>query len=177
MSSIKRLSAGALAAGLSYCVCAAANHQSAEWSKVPVILSRIKAPTFPNREFNITKFGAVPSSRNDATAAIRRAIEACAKAGGGRVIVPPGEYVTGPLHLKSNVELHLQRQATLKFTTNTEAYLPTVLTRFEGMECYNYSPLIYAFDQENIAVTGEGTLDGQASDENWWQWKGKKKTD
>ena len=171
-----KASAAVLAAVLSFAVCAAPSRHSAEWAKVPEILSRIKAPTFPNREFNITRFGATPSGNDDATAAIRKAIEACAKAGGGRVVVPPGEYLTGPIHLKSNVELHLQRQATLKFTTNTEAYLPVVLTRFEGMECYNYSPLIYALDQENIAVTGEGTLDGQASDENWWQWKGKKKT-
>src|SRR5207247_1686494 len=54
------------------------------------------------------------------------------------------------------------------------AYLPTVFTRFEGMECYNYSPLIYAFEQHDIAVTGPGMLDGQASDDNWWEWKGKK---
>jgi polygalacturonase len=70
------------------------------------------------------------------------------------------------------VELHLDSQATLKFSTDPKAYLPVVFTRFEGMECYNYSPLIYAFEQVNVAVTGEGTLDGQASDENWWQWKG-----
>jgi unsaturated rhamnogalacturonyl hydrolase len=76
--------------------------------------------------------------------------------------------------LRSNVELHLDRGAVLKFTTDPKAYLPAVFTRFEGMECYNYSPLIYAFEQENIAVTGEGLLDGQAADQNWWQWKGKK---
>jgi unsaturated rhamnogalacturonyl hydrolase len=88
--------------------------------------------------------------------------------------VPVGEFLTGPIHLRSKVELHLERGAVLKFTTDARAYLPAVLTRFEGMECYNYSPLIYADGQEDVAVTGEGLLDGQAGDENWWRWKGKK---
>ena len=61
--------------------------------------------------------------------------------------------------------------ATLKFIPDPAKYLPVVFTRFEGTECMNYSPLIYAFEQENIAVTGKGTLDGSASNENWWAWK------
>ncbi len=112
--------------------------------------------------------------KTDCTDAIRKAIAACAQAGGGRVVVPDGRFLTGPIHLRSNVELHLADNAVLEFTTNATAYLPAVFTRFEGMECYNYSPFIYAFEQENVAVTGKGLLDGQASDENWWQWKGKK---
>jgi polygalacturonase len=145
-----------------------------EWAQLPEILARIRAPVFPAREFRITAFGAVAGGKADCTEAIARAIAACAQAGGGRVVVPAGEFLTGPIHLKSQVELRLEREATLKFTTDSKAYLPAVLTRFEGMECYNYSPLIYAFSQENVAVTGEGLLDGQASDGNWWQWKGKK---
>lgn len=144
---------------------------ASQWSRVPEILHRIQAPSFPAREFVITKFGAVSDGKSDCTAAIGKAIEACQKVG-GRVVVPEGEFLTGAIHLKSNVELHLAQGATLKFSTDPKAYLPVVFTRFEGMECYNYSPLIYAFEQENVAVTGEGTLDGQASDENWWQWKG-----
>ena len=145
-----------------------------EWAQLPKILARIKAPVFPAREFRITSFGAVADGQSDCTGAIAKAIAACVQAGGGRVIVPAGEFLTGPIHLKSKVELHLERGAVLKFTTDSKAYLPAVLTRFEGMECYNYSPLIYAFAQENVAVTGEGLLDGQASNENWWQWTGKK---
>jgi len=144
-----------------------------EWAQLPKILARIRAPVFPQREFPITSFGAAADGQSDCTGAIAKAITACAQAGGGRVIVPAGEFLTGPIHLKSNVELHLERGAVLKFTTDPKAYLPAVLTRFEGMECYNYSPLIYALAQENVAVTGEGVLDGQASDENWWRWKGK----
>src|SRR5262249_10106294 len=105
----------------------------------------------------------------DASKAIAAAIDACNKAGGGRVVVPAGEGLTGAITLKSNVDLHVAKDATLRFSTNPADY-PTVFTRWEGVECMNYSALIYAFGQENIAVTGEGTLDGQASEENWWGW-------
>ena len=145
---------------------------ASQWHQVTEILSRIHPPKFPTHDFPITEFGAKPDGKTDCTQAIRKAIDACHKAGGGRVVVPAGEFLTGPIHLQSNVELYLARGATLKFTTDPKAYLPSEFTRFEGMECYNYSPLIYALEQENIAVTGEGTLDGQASDGNWWQWKG-----
>lgn len=142
-----------------------------QWRQVTEILDRIRAPIFPANEFVITEFGAIGDGKSDCTTAIGKAIEACHKVR-GRVVVPEGEFLTGPIHLRSNVELHLNRGATLKFATDPKAYLPVVYTRFEGMECYNYSPLIYALEQENVAITGEGTLDGQASDENWWQWKG-----
>jgi unsaturated rhamnogalacturonyl hydrolase len=145
-----------------------------EWAQFPEILARIQAPVFATREFPITSFGAVADGKSDCTHAIAKAIAACVQAGGGQVVVPSGEFLTGPIHLKSQVELHLEREAVLKFTTDAKAYLPALLSRFEGMECYNYSPLIYAFAQENVAVTGEGLLDGQASNENWWRWKGKK---
>jgi len=144
---------------------------ASQWSHATEILERIRVPKFPVHAFVITDFGAVGDGKSNSTIAITKAIEACHKAG-GKVVVPEGEFLTGPIHLQSNVELHLDRDATLKFTTDPKAYLSVAFTRFEGMECYNYSPLIYAFEQENVAVTGDGTLDGQASDENWWQWKG-----
>lgn len=80
-------------------------------------------------------------------------------------------FLSGALRLKSNVELHLAQGAVIKFSQNPEDYLPVVLTRFEGVELYNYSPLIYAYEAENIAITGKGTLDGQGDDEHWWPWK------
>lgn len=147
---------------------------SKEWEQAAAILARIKAPVFPSQEFPITKFGAAADGKSDASQAIAQAIEACHKAGGGSVIVPAGEYLTGPIQLKSGVNLHLDHGATLKFKTDPAAYLPAVRSWFEGMECYNYSPLIYAYEVQNIAVTGEGTLDGQADETNWWPWKGKK---
>src|ERR1700690_4077140 len=145
--------------------------EPAGWAQAPEILARIQAPGFPARDFVITNYGAVADGRTDCTAALGRAIAACAKAGGGRVVVPAGEFFTGAIHLKSGVNLHFETNAVLKFSTDPKAYLPAVFTRFEGTECYNYSPLIYACGQKNIAVTGEGTLDGQADESNWLHWK------
>jgi polygalacturonase len=142
------------------------------WELVPSILDRIRPPTFPERDFDITRYGAVGDGAADCTDAFRRAIASCHDAGGGRVVVPPGRFVTGPIHLRSNVNLHVSRGATIAFSRDPRRYLPVVLTRFEGVEVMNYSPLIYALDQENIAITGEGTLDGQADAVHWWPWKG-----
>ena len=133
-------------------------------------LARIKAPTFPDRDFVITAYGAKPGS--DCTGAIRAAIDACNQSGGGRVVVPAGEWLTGAIQLKSNVNLHVVEGATLRWTFDLTKY-PVVFTRWEGVECMNYSPLIYAFGQENIAVTGEGTLDGGADWNTWWDWNKK----
>ncbi len=134
------------------------------------ILSRIKPPTFPNRDFEITRFGAVSDRQTKSTDAIRKAIAACASAGGGRVVIPNGSFLTGAIHLESNVNLHLSEGAVLLFSRDPKDYLPLVYTRFEGTECMNYSPFLYAFEKENIAITGTGTLDGQADAEHWWPW-------
>jgi len=142
-----------------------------EWNQVPEILDRIVAPQFPARYLSITNFGAVADSPSDCTLAIGRAINACAAAGGGHVVIPAGEFFTGAIHLKDNVDLHLETNSVLKFSTDPKAYLPAVFTRFEGTECYNFSPLIYALGQTNVAVTGDGTLDGQADATNWLAWK------
>lgn len=141
--------------------------------RMGAILDRIKPPRFPDREFAITRFGAKPGVETDSTQAIRQAVEACSKAGGGRVVVPAGVYLTGAIHLKSGVNLHVTRDATLKFSTEPGQFLPVVPTRWEGSDLMNYSPLIYAYEQNDIAVTGEGTLDGQAGCEAWWPMAGK----
>ncbi|HEX2205075.1 MAG TPA: glycoside hydrolase family 28 protein [Longimicrobium sp.] len=146
------------------------------WDRVPSILARIVSPIFPDRGFAITRYGAVGDGRTDCTAAFRDAIAACASAGGGRVVVPEGRFLTGPIHLRSNVNLHVVRGGTIAFSQDPRAYLPAVFTRWEGMEMMGYSPLIYAFEQENVAITGEGTLDGQADETHWWPWKGAWKT-
>ncbi len=141
------------------------------WEQVPEILKKIVAPKFPDKEFNIIKYGAISDGKTLCTKAFKKAIEACNKAGGGVVIVPEGEFLTGAIHLKSNVNLHVSKNAVLKFSINPKDYLPVVQARWEGVDLMNYSPLIYAYGQENIAVTGDGILDGQASNENWWKWK------
>jgi polygalacturonase len=144
------------------------------WELAAQILKRIQPPIFPERDFDVTTFGAVADDKTTCTEAFRKAVEACHAAGGGRVVVPAGRFLTGPIHLKSNVNLHLADEATLLFSTDPKDYLPPVFSRFEGVECMNYSPLIYAFEQENVAVTGKGKLDGQADNKHWWPWKGRK---
>jgi polygalacturonase len=137
------------------------------------IVSRIKPPVFPNRDFDITRYGASNDGRADSTEAIAKAIDACASAGGGRVLVPDGVFVTGAIRLKTDVNLHLADQAMLRFSPDPKHYLPAVFTRWEGTECINYSSFIYAFEQTNLAITGLGTLDGQADCEHWWPWVGR----
>lgn len=141
------------------------------WSEVDRILARIVPPTFPDRDLLVTGFGAVGDGRTDCSKAFAEAVAACQAAGGGRVVVPAGRFVTGPIHLKSGVNLHVSDGATIAFSTDARRYLPVVFTRWEGVELMNYSPLIYAFGQTNIAVTGPGTLDGQADATHWWPWK------
>ncbi len=147
------------------------------WARLPELLARVVPPTFPAREFRITDFGAVPGATADAGEAIRAAVEACRAAGGGRVVVPGGVWLTGPVRLRSGVELHLEKGATLRFTSDPARYLPPVLTRFEGVEVMGYSPLVYAQGEESVAVTGEGTLDGGAGPDAWWPWKKSQKPD
>ncbi len=138
------------------------------WKKMEQVLERITEPEFPDKDFLITDFGAVEGGELICTDAFNEAIAACNSAGGGRVVVPEGKFLSGAIHLLDNVELHLEDGAIIAFSTNEADYLPVVVTRWEGMELYNYSSLIYAYEKSNIAVTGKGLLDGQASDENWW---------
>ncbi len=147
---------------------------AAGWDLVPEILGRIVPPTFPERRFDIRTYGAVGDGTTDCTQAFARAVEACRAAGGGRVMVPPGRWLTGPIRLRSRVNLHVMKDATVAFSQDPRAYLPAVPTRWEGMELMGYSPLIYALDERDVAVTGEGVLDGQADTTHWWPWKGGK---
>lgn len=113
---------------------------------------------FPDKDFPITRFGAKQGDVGANTKAFAKAMAACNKAGGGRVVVPSGEWLTGPVHFQSNCNLYLSEGATLVFDDNPELYLPAVQVSWEGAECMNYSPLLYAFGCENIAVTGQGTI-------------------
>ncbi|MDR1382091.1 MAG: glycoside hydrolase family 28 protein [Tannerella sp.] len=139
------------------------------WAGCEKTEKQIRKTSFPERVYNITDFGARADDRESLChEAINRAIIACSHAGGGTVVVPEGEFHTGPVVLKSNVNLHLEEGACLRFSPERYLYENRALTRWEGIDCYNYQPLIYACGESNIAITGKGVIDGQGSNENWW---------
>ncbi len=162
----------ALSPWLSACSTSSDNNPSDPWNQLEAIRARIQPPTFADQDFLITAFGAISGKEHDASVAIQSAINACHQAGGGRVVVPAGEFYCGPLVLKSNVNLHLQQDATLRFYPEPERYVGPVFTRWEGTELMGNQPLIYAYQQQNIAITGKGTLDGMADKDHWWPWTG-----
>jgi polygalacturonase len=134
------------------------------WDAANQIVAETTLPKIPDRTFTVTDaaFGAKGDGKADNTNAFKKAIAACTAAGGGHVVVPSGTYVTGAIELKSNVDLHLESGSTLKFS-GTAANFPIVLTRYEGIECMNRSPMIYANGAHDIALTGSGTLDAGAT--------------
>lgn len=158
-----------------FCVCACLTPAHAQipqeiWKGSDEIEAQIKQVSFPERTYNIKDFGAREGDNGEVYCheAINLAITTCSLEGGGTVVVPAGEFITGPITLKSNVNLHLEEGACLKFAPEKYLYMPAVLTRWEGLDCYNYHPLIYAYGESNIAITGKGTIDGQGSNETWW---------
>ncbi|WP_130733801.1 glycoside hydrolase family 28 protein [Flavobacterium sp. J27] len=136
------------------------------------ILKNVTEPQFKSDVFNVVDFGAIADGKTLNTNAIEKAIQKCSRNGGGVVLIPNGKFLTGAIHLESNVNLHLEDNAEVLFSTNPDDYYPLVHTSFEGIELLNYSPLIYAYQKNNIAITGKGTFNGQANETNWWPWKG-----
>ncbi|MFZ2193129.1 MAG: glycosyl hydrolase family 28 protein, partial [Candidatus Moraniibacteriota bacterium] len=128
----------------------------------------IKQPFFNSKNCNIVDYGARVNDKDANTQAIARAIDDCSNAGGGKIIIPKGQWLTGPIKLKSNINLHVQKNAEILFSTELNDYLPVVFSRFEGIEYYNYSAPIYANDCTNLAITGEGKINGQA-EKLWWE--------
>ena len=143
------------------------------WSTKELIEKNVLQTHFLDKVYNVNDFGAVADNITLNTAAFNKAIKTCSANGGGKVVVPIGKYLTGPIHLESNVNLHLENGSEILFTTNPKEY-PLVHTSFEGTELMNYSPLIYAKNKTNIAITGKGILNGQANNDNWWSWSGGK---
>jgi len=169
----------ALGAGSGSAGAAEASPQSTavDWNMAGEIVGKIQAPSIPNRDYAVTSFGATGDGKQDARPAILAAIEQAAKEGGGRVVLPKGIWLSkGPIHLKSRINLHVSEGATLLFGPDTRDYLPEVKTRWEGTEVMGYSPLIYARDVEDVAITGKGTIDGNAASE-FHAWRAKEKPD
>ena len=140
------------------CVLACLTTQAQGWDEgqYKQIEQSIRLPQFADREFLITKYGAKPTNtaaKNQK--AINKAINACSKKGGGRVVVPAGQhFLTAAIELKSHVNLVIEEGAVLEFAFEPELY-PIVPTRWEGVDCWNLSPCIYAYKQTDIAITGK----------------------
>jgi polygalacturonase len=146
------------AAGAQVAAPAAVTADQLPWQAAKDIVAATALPNIPPVNFDATAYGIKGDGKTDNTAAFKKAIADVSAKGGGHLIVPSGTYVTGAIHLLSFVDLHLNSGATLKFSGDASKY-PTVLTRYEGIECKNYSPMIYAYKQHDIALTGSGTLD------------------
>ncbi len=216
---MRAASAVSLALGGSAALPAFATANTDPWRQAQAIADRFRTPlTFRKQDFVITEHGAVPCKTvmvkaytghheegevgtpapgaADCYAAIAAAIAACHSAGGGRVVIPAGNWlVKGPIVLKSNVHVHLKAGAHVYFSNDPDDFAKygdvdcgpngkLVLSRWQSNDCLNYCPLVYANGQDNIALTGEdwtSILDGQggvpleATGECWWDWKGKRK--
>ena len=133
----------------------------------------IRVPQFADKAYVITNYGAkATNTAAQNQKAIQKAIELCSRKGGGRVVIPAGQtYLTGAITLKDGVNLHVEEGATLAFAFEPDLY-PIVETSWEGLECFNLSPCIYAFKVKDIAITGKGTIDGGGSNDTWWPWNG-----
>ena len=141
------------------------------WAEAERIVASIRPTDIPDRDFDPAAFAEMTPGDGDARPAIQAAIEAAHAAGGGRVVLPAGLWLSdGPVHLRSNVALHVSEGAHLRFLPTVEKYLPAVLTRWEGTEVWTYSPLLYAENCENVAVTGPGVIDGQG-EKYWLPWR------
>jgi polygalacturonase len=139
----------------------------------PFEMPQLRRPIISDRKYDIREFGAKEGGTEKNTAAIRKAIETAADAGGGTVVVPAGKWLTGAIQLDNNINLFVAKNAELLFSQDTRDYLPAVFSRHEDTECYKYSSFIYANGKINIAITGEGILNGQGKP--WWDWKESKK--
>lgn len=119
--------------------------------------------TGKNVFYNVLDFGAIGDGKTVCTAAMQKAVDACAAAGGGKVVVPAGRYLTGPIFLKSNIDFEIFAGARLLFTNDFRS-IP--LIRGNGEKSQNYAGLFNGFDLQNVSITGCGILDGQG--EMWW---------
>ena len=137
------------------------------------IEKNIRQPEFKDKSYNITDFGASTKAKAaDNQKAINKAIATCSKNGGGRVVIPEGTFITGAITMLSKVNLHIEKNGVLLFAFQPELY-PIVPTRWEGIDFWNLQPCVYAYKQTDIAITGQGTIDGGGENDTWWKWCGK----
>lgn len=140
-----------------------------DWEIAQHIVNSIQAPQIPEVKYTLES---TEKNRQAARNVIQNTIDKAATNGGGWVVIPTGQWhVDGPIRLKSKINLHLEKGAKLLFSRSPNHYLPVVKTRWEGTEVYTYSPFIYAHNVEDVAITGEGVIDGNAQSEfiGWYE--------
>ncbi|WP_269236996.1 glycoside hydrolase family 28 protein [Flavobacterium flavigenum] len=158
---------------LLFSVIAFAQENKFPTTKVDSIVNVIQLPKIPSYQVSVAKLGAKGDSVSNNKPFFDKAMALCKKNNGGTIVVPKGIYLlNGPIHFVSNVNLKIEKGAKIKFSDKPEDFLPMVLTSWEGTMLYNYSPLIYAYDCKNIAITGEGTIDGEGG-KTWKAFKAK----
>ncbi|MBP3511390.1 MAG: glycoside hydrolase family 28 protein [Prevotella sp.] len=135
------------------------NPYKAYTAKLPFSMPEVKAPVIPSREVNLKDFGAVGDGRTLCTDAFAKAVDALSAKGGGRLVVPRGVWHTGPIVLKSNINLHLEKGAVILFAADETLY-PLIKTSFEGLDTRRCQSPLSANGAENIAITGQGVIDG-----------------
>jgi polygalacturonase len=148
-----------LLVGADYALAMAARQSTLTTSDLPFVVPDVKEPKFPDNTFRITDFGAVGDGHTKNTDAFAKAIKACVDAGGGRVLVPAGIWLTGPIQLKSNLNLHLEEGAVVLFSGDFEDY-PLLRRTWEGLAAVRCMPPLFGENLENIALTGQGIFDG-----------------
>ena len=157
------------------CMFAGSNADAKKYyENLPFEMSEIMIPEFPDYSVNIVDFGAVGDGITMNTKAINEAVRQCSKNGGGKVVIPAGIWLTGPIQFQNNVNLHLQHRALLQFSGRFEEY-PLIRNTWEGLQAVRCIAPISGFDLKNIAITGEGVIDGAG--EAWRPVKKFKMTD
>lgn len=130
-----------------------------DMSMLPFEMEQVKLPLIPSAQFDITDYGAIPDGMTNNKRAIERAISESSDKGGGKVIIPKGTWLTGPIRLKSNINLYLENGALLIFSSDFDDY-PLEKSKYGSNGGIRCQPPISGTDLENIAITGEGIIDG-----------------
>ena len=139
--------------------CKQANPYQKYTKDLPFSMPEVKAPEFPDNHVNLADFGAVGDGSQLCTEAFAKAIDALSQKGGGKLIVPSGVWLTGPIVLKSNINLHLKMGAVIQFAADESLY-PIISTSFEGLDTRRCQSPLSANSATNIAITGRGVIDG-----------------
>ena len=169
---------------VAFAVTASAQHQShcnkcdnpykKYTQNLPFAMPEVKAPTIPDTKVCLSEFGADPTGAQLCTEAFAKAVDALVQKGGGHLIVPAGVWLTGPIVLKSNIDLHLEMGAVIQFAADESLY-PIIKTSFEGLDTRRCQSPLSANGTTNISITGKGTIDGNG--QYWRPVKKSKVTD